>query len=362
VPVTSSVILYAAFIVPAALLLLLLGDTLGGLLRSETAGDLLWYVALMLIISIPRNVASFLLQSKLELRALFSLDAIYSLGSLAMIGWLVTDGTIATAEGVMQVNLLMLAASSVYGTVLMLKKYALRPAWSAAMLSRTWEYGRYSLGASIFYTLYSQADNLIISGIMGPVPLASYNAAKVFTRAYELFQQTINTLLVPVVSHAHGRNDTERLKVLAEKSLLFFSVAAAGVTLFFLLAGGPMMSFFYGDKYTGAVPVLAILACAGTFIPLFAVGAAFCNGVAEMRPVFYLNLLTALAGVGLMAVLTGPFGINGSAYAVLGTSALVGPMWLRVLVRRVGIPLRARDILRRSGDIMNFIKNRVPHV
>ena len=275
VPATASMILYAAFIVPVALLLLLLGDAFGGLFRSGTAGELLWYVSAMLIASIPRNLASFVLQSKLDLKTLFFLDAVYSLGSLALIAWLVTDGSIATAEGVMQVNLLMITLSSLVGALLLWKSYGLRVAWSPAMLARTWEYGRFSLGASVSYTLYSQSDNLIISAMLGPVSLAVYNAAKVFARVYDLILQTITTLLVPAVSRASGRNDLAGLKTLAEKSLLFFTLAAAGSGILFVLFGEALISVVYHGKYPGAVPVLYSLAAAGVFIPGIAVAASF---------------------------------------------------------------------------------------
>jgi lipopolysaccharide exporter len=362
VPVTASAALYAMFILPASLLLLLFGNTLGALFRSDTAGALMWYVALMLVVSFPRNLASFLLQSKLDLRTLFFLDAIYSLGSLALIAWLVSAGTLTTAEGVMQVNLLMFAASSLFGVYLLLKTHAIRPSWSREMLSRMWEYGRYSLGASISYTLYSQSDNLIISAMLGPVSLAVYNAAKVFARIYDLILQTITTLLVPVVSRAHGRNDAGALRVLAEKSLFFFTLPAAGVSALLILFGGPVMSIVYGGKYADAAPILTILACAGVFIPAIAVGASFCHGVAKMKPVFYLNLLTAAAGIGLIALLTWAFGIRGAAYAVLATFALVSPLWVGVLVREVGIPLRVRNVAGRYADLTEFIKQRFRRV
>jgi O-antigen/teichoic acid export membrane protein len=361
-PVTASAILYAAFLTPVIVLLSALGGPLGSLFNSATAGELMHYVSLMLLVSIPRNVASYLLQARLELRKLFYLDAIYSIGSLVLIAVLVTTGKLRTAAGLMQVNILMLLLSSLYGVVLLAGKYALRVAPSPAHLRKAWDYGRYSLGASVSYTLFSQSDNLLISALTGPVPLAVYNAAKVFARAFDLLMQTISTLLVPVVARAHDRGDRAGLTVLAEKSLFFFTLAAAGMCVGLLALGEPVMSFLYGGKYAEAVPVLRVLAVAGLFVPGVAVGASFCNGVAKMRPVFYLNLLTALAGVGLIALLTGPFGVQGTAWAVLATFALVWPAWMFVLVRSVDIPLTARNVLRRHADITGFIRERFRNV
>ncbi len=357
-PATASMVLYVAFIVPVALLLLLSGDAFGVLFRSATAGELLWYVPAMLIVSIPRNLASFVLQSKLDLKTLFFLDAVYSLGSLALIAWLVTDGTVTTAEGVMQVNLATIALSSLFGAFLLRKTYQVRMAWSPAMLSRTWEYGRYSLGASVSYTLYSQSDNLVISAMLGPVALAVYNAAKVFARVYDLILQTITTLLVPVVSRAAGRGDADALKTLAEKSLLFFTLTAAAAGVAFALFGETMISTIYGDKYPGAVPVLHILAAAGLFIPAIAVSASYCHGLAKMKPVFYLNVSTAVAGIGLIALLTDLAGITGAAYAVLLTFGIITPVWLYVLVRVLGVPLTFAGVLGRYSDLTGFILKR----
>jgi lipopolysaccharide exporter len=361
-PVTASSVLYAAFLAPVTVLLAALGGPLGSLFNSHAAGELMQYVSLMLIASFPRNVASYLLQARLELRKLFYLDAIYSLGSLALIAFLVTTGKLRTAAGLMQVNLLMLLLSSLYGVVLLAGKYSLRIVPSHEHLRKAWEYGRYSLGASASYTLFSQSDNLLISAMMGPVPLAVYNAAKVFARAYDLLMQTISTLLVPVVSRMHGRADAAGLTALAEKSLFFFTLTAAGVCAGLLALGQPVMSLVYGDKYAEAVPVLYVLAFAGLFVPGVAVGASFCNGVAKMRPVFYLNLLTAVSGIGLIALLTGPFGVQGTAYAVLATFALVWPFWMSALVRSAGIPLKARNVLGRHADITGFIKQRFRNV
>jgi PST family polysaccharide transporter len=174
--------------------------------------------------------------------------------------------------------------------------------------------------------------------------------------------QTISTLLVPVVSRMNDRGDRQGLTALAEKSLFFFTLTAVGVCLGLLVLGGPVMSLVYGEKYAGAAPVLRILAFAGLFIPGIAVGASFCNGIAKMRPVFYLNLLTAVAGIGLIALLTGPFGVEGTAYAVLATFALVWPFWMSALAGTLDAPLTVRNVLARRADIIGFIRERFPNV
>jgi O-antigen/teichoic acid export membrane protein len=355
-PVCASAILYTLFSIPAALALFASGSFLGVLFNSGTSGDLMYYVSLMLLVSVPRNIASYLLQSKLELKKLFFLDALYSLGSLLLIGSLYAAGLLHSAEGLMRINLLTLALSSVFGTVILLKTYAVRFQFSQADLRNAWSYGKYSLGATISFTLYSQSDNLIISAFLGPVQLAIYNAAKVFTRAYDLMIQLINTLLVPVVSRSHSRNDTGALKILAEKSLLFFTLAALTYAVLLLVLGPALMGAIYGDKYPDSVPILYVLASAGIFIPGIAVGAAFCNGVAKMKPVFYFNLLTAAVGIPLMAYLTSAFGIMGAAATSLTMFGLLCPTWIYVLVRHVGVPVSAGSVFGRYTDILGLLK------
>jgi O-antigen/teichoic acid export membrane protein len=286
---------------------------------------------------------------------LFFLDAIYSLGSLGLIAFLVPTGRVTTAAGVMMINLATLTCSSAYGLALIFGKYAIRPGLTGGAVRKVWAYGKYSLGASVSYTLYVQSDNLIISAVMGPVSLAVYNAAKVFTRVYDLILQLINTLLVPVVSKAHSRNAVAEMKSIAEKSLFFFTVATAGVSALFLLLGPTMMRLIYGEKYLEGIPVLYILAVAGIFIPGIAVGASFCHGTANVKPVFQLNLATALVGITLVGTLTGVYGLTGAASAVLATFALIFPAWIFVLVRRLGVPLTPAGVFGRHADISAFL-------
>ncbi len=357
-PVTAAALLYLLFVIPVSLALFTLGGPIGFFFNSETAGGLMHLVGVMLLVSVPRNVASYILQSKLELKKLFFLDALYSIGSLLAIAFLVPTGRVTTAAGVVLINLAALIGSSLYGLLIVFGTYSIRPGLTGETFRKVWVYGKYSLGASVSYTLYAQSDNLIISAVMGPVSLAVYNAAKVFTRIYDLILQLINTLLVPVVSKAHARNAVAELKTLAEKSLFFFTLFTSGIALVSLLFGPWLMRLIYADKYLDGIPVLYILCCTGIFIPGIAVGAAFCHGMANVKPVFQLNLLTAVVGITLIGILTNLAGLNGAAIGMLATFALVFPVWIFTLVRRLGVPITPAGVFGRHADVTSFMIRR----
>ena len=316
----------------------------------------MYYIALMLAASFPRNVASFLLQSKLALKTLFFLDAIYSLGSLALIVVLVPNGTVTSAGGVLLINLATLSLSSLYGLVIVFGRYAVRPALSAETVRRVWMYGKYSLGASVSYTLYIQADNLIISAVMGPVSLAVYSAAKVFTKGYELLLQLMTTLIVPVVARMDAANKEPEKLILAEKSFFVFTTFMAGVSAALLLAGPPLMALIYGDKYPGSAGVLYILALSGIFIPAISIGSSFCFALGRMKEVFLVNL--SMASLGIILLVSGSvyYGMTGTAWAVVITYAAMAVAWTSMLRRRANVPVDAGGVLARHRDATNFVR------
>jgi len=355
-PVSAAAFLYLLFVLPVAALIFLFGGTLGGLFRSETAGELMYLVALMLVASVPRNVASYLLQSKLQLKRLFFLDAIYSLGSLALIAVLVPTGRVTTAAEIVLINLGTITCSSLYGLSILFGTYRVRPELSRESVRAFWAYGKFSLGASISYTLYAQSDNLIISAIMGPVSLAVYNAAKVFTRGYELMLQLITTLLVPTASRLDlPGKDPEKL-ALAQKSFFVFTTVMAALSAGLFFAGPILIDVIYAGKYPGSAGVLYILAISGIFIPAISIGSSFCFALGKMKEVFLVNL--SMASLGILALLCGTlwYGMPGTAWGVVCTYATMAVVWTAVLRRRAGIPLDAKGVLARHSDATNFVR------
>jgi O-antigen/teichoic acid export membrane protein len=357
--VTASAVLYAAFLGPVVVLLVALGGPLGSLFNSDAAGGLMWYVCLMLVASFPRNIASYLLQARLELRKLFILDAIYSIGSLALIAFLVPTGRLRTAAGLMQVNMLMLLLSSVYGVAILAGTYALRIVPSAREMRQAWEYGRYSLGASISYTLFSQSDNLLIAALLGAVPLAVYNAAKVFARAFDMALQLMTTLLVPTVAKLESEGRAQDRLPLAEKSFLFSTIALAGLSVVVAVAGTILINLLYGDKYPGATGVLYFLALSGIFIPAISIGSSFCFGMGKMREVFRINLAGSAIGIALMAVGTAVLGIRGTALALVASLVVMAAMWVATLRTTAGVPVTVGGVLSRRSDIINYLRRAV---
>lgn len=358
-PVTASTILYAAFLAPVVIVLSAFGGPLGSLFNSQEAGGLMHYVSLMLLVSIPRNVASYLLQARLELRQLFALDAIYSLGSLALIAVLVTAGKLHTAAGLMQVNLLMLLLSSLYGVVILAGKYSLRFAPSAGWLKQVWDYGRYSLGASASYTLFSQADNLLIAAMLGPVPLAVYNAAKVFTRVFELALQLMTMLLVPTVAKLDAGDRAGDRLALAEKSFLFFTAGLVAVSVALLVAGPFLIDLLYGEKYRISKDVLYILAFSGIFIPGISIGSSYCFGLGMVREVFRVNLAGSILGILLLTLGTAALGVMGTALAAVASYGAMSVLWVTTLRGAAGVPVTVRGVLSRHTDIVNFVRRTI---
>ncbi len=355
-PLSASALLYALFILAVTVVLLPAAGILGVLFQSGEAGALMYYVPLTLAATFPRNVASFLLQSKLRLKTLFFLDALQYLGSMALVAFLVPAGVVVTAEDLMRVNLVAALLSTVYGLTFVVPVVRLTSFPGRRFLRQVWDYGKYSFASSLSYTLYANSDNLIIASVLGPVSLAIYSAAKAFVRLFEMGMQVIALLLVPTVSRMQARSDAGALVVLAEKSLFTFStlmIAAAGGVYFF---GPPLMDLVYGGRYPESGSLLRVLAFSGLFIAGIAVSSSFCFGLGKMREVFYINFSMSAFGIALTWLLTAGFGLSGSAWAVVLSYAAMMVVWLSALVAITPVRPSFRGVLLRYRDPINYLR------
>jgi O-antigen/teichoic acid export membrane protein len=202
-----------------------------------------------------------------------------------------------------------------------------RSAWTRALGPNTLITGAQAL---LLYT-----DVLMLGMIVGTREAGIYTVAAQLVMAIGLGVSAINAIAAPIMAefHAEGRRkDTQSLLTLATAGMLAYTIVAGGLLLLF----GHLLLGLYGTAFVEGRPALTALVL-GQFT------------IAACGPVGFLSTMTgherqasayvagsALANVGLNALLIPAFGLVGAAISTALAVSMRSLLLARWVRRRLG--------------------------
>lgn len=351
----AAFIVHAAFLAITGILLVVLREPVGTVLRSSMLAGLLPYLPALLAAAILRNFVLVLLQARFRLAAVFWVDATHFLGAPLLIWVYSRLHMFDSALDLVMIAIISLSASSVVGVVAARRELPAMALPTGAELRKVMDYGTYAMGGVVSYLFTTKADTLFLSAFAGPVAVAVYNAAKVFTRAFDMIPQVVQMFVLPATSRLSSRGEQHALQALGEKAVSFTTIATLPVTLLFLLAPGMLVDVLYGGRYQEAIPVLRVFSVLGLVVPLYAVGSSLLMGLGNARAVFMLGLQMLFLSLAGYLVLIPLLGAVGAAAAYTAASAIVALTTTHRL--RASVPLKIGRILQRERDVRNFLRD-----
>jgi O-antigen/teichoic acid export membrane protein len=351
----AAFIVHAAFLAITGILLVVLREPVGAVLRSSMLAGLLPYLPALLAAAILRNFVLVLLQARFRLAAVFWVDATHFLGAPLLIWVYSRLHMFDSALDLVMIAIISLSASSVVGVVAARRELPAMALPTGAELRKVMDYGTYAMGGVVSYLFTTKADTLFLSAFAGPVAVAVYNAAKVFTRAFDMIPQVVQMFVLPATSRLSSRGEQHALQALGEKAVSFTTIATLPVTLLFLLAPGMLVDVLYGGRYQEAIPVLRVFSVLGLVVPLYAVGSSLLMGLGNARAVFMLGLQMLFLSLAGYLVLIPLLGAVGAAAAYTAASAIVALTTTHRL--RASVPLKIGRILQRERDVRNFLRD-----
>ncbi|MBP1653922.1 MAG: hypothetical protein H6Q28_478 [Bacteroidetes bacterium] len=351
----AAFIVHAAFLAITGILLVVLREPVGAVLRSSMLAGLLPYLPALLAAAILRNFVLVLLQARFRLAAVFWVDATHFLGAPLLIWVYSRLHMFDSALDLVMIAIISLSASSVVGVVAARRELPAMALPTGAELRKVMDYGTYAMGGVVSYLFTTKADTLFLSAFAGPVAVAVYNAAKVFTRAFDMIPQVVQMFVLPATSRLSSRGEQHALQALGEKAVSFTTIAAMPVTLLFLLAPGLLVDVLYSGRYQEAIPVLRVFSVLGLVVPLYAVGSSLLMGLGNARAVFMLGLQMLFLSLAGYLVLIPPLGAVGAAAAYTAASAIVALTTTHRL--RASVTLKIGRILQRERDVRNFLRD-----
>ena len=176
-------------------------------------------------------------------------------------------------------------------------------------------------------------DVVVLGALAPPAVVGLYGIARGLTRVLDLVRQASSHGYLPSASAAVARGEGDAIASLHVSTRRFAFALVWPFLAVCLLAPAPLLGLFFGPAYEAAAPALRLLALASFLSSFFDYLDLVL--VAERRPgdVLRAGVASIAALVALLAALVPPFGGEGAALALLGSSFLRGLLLHRFVFR-----------------------------
>jgi O-antigen/teichoic acid export membrane protein len=176
-------------------------------------------------------------------------------------------------------------------------------------------------------------DVVVLGALAAPAVVGLYGIARGLTRVLDLVRQASSHGYLPSASAAVARGEGDALASLHVSTRRFAFALVWPVLAVCLLAPAPLLGLLFGPAYEAAAPALGLLALASFLSSFFDYLDLVL--VAERRPgdVLRAGVVSIAALVALLAALVPPYGGEGAALAILGSSLLRGLLLHRFVFR-----------------------------
>jgi len=353
----ASLFINAAFFALVSVVTLALGGPFTALVAGEgrdaAAALLPWLPALFATVWY-RNFAVALLQASYSLPRIFAIDAAHLLGIPAGVLAMRALGRFETAEDLLGIIVGAQVLSTIVAAVLTRREMAVRMPLRRDVLGEIWRFGRFTFGGTAFYAVFAQLDVFFVSAGGGLVAAATYNAAKVFMKVFDLVAQVVQMFLIPFSSKRSAAGDTGGLRTAAEKTIAFTTIVLFPVFLAMALFPEELLRILYGEKYLQGAWIVRVLSLMALVTPWAAVTSSCLVGVGRVKTGFWMSIVLVLVSTPLYALLTPMLGGTGTIAGYVASSVVVA-VWGAVALRDV-IPLRPGAVARRWRDVREFLK------
>lgn len=174
-------------------------------------------------------------------------------------------------------------------------------------------------------------DVVVLGALAPPAVVGLYAIARGLTRVLDLVRQASSHGYLPSASAAFARGEGDRIVSLHVSTRRFAFALVWPFLAVCFLAPAPLLGLLFGPRYEAAASVLRLLAF-GSFLASFFDYLDLAL-VAQRRPgdVLRAGVAGVIALAALLAALVPPYGGEGAALALLGSSLLRGLLLHRIV-------------------------------
>ncbi len=219
--------------------------------------------------------------------------------------------------------------------------YVLRPYLPRPCL-RAWRgiigFSAWTWLSSLVVLVRERSHSFVLGRVLGMTQLGLFSAGAELASlpSTELVNPLCRVLFPGFVAARHAGGSLKDLYFQA-LSVTTLITMPAGVGI--AVVAAPVVELFFGPRWSGAIPVVAILAVAGTVNVAASISSTLFTAAGRLSSNFRIIVVTAAVRVVLLLALVPRFGLVGGAAAILAAIVLEEVLFLAAAARDLGFPL-----------------------
>lgn len=201
-------------------------------------------------------------------------------------------------------------------------------------------FGKYTFSTSICAVILRSTDQLMLSSILNPASVATYNVSVRIANIIETPSMAISEVVFPKSVENMRTKGVEGVRELYEKSVGVLLALLLPTVIVVLLIPDIIINVTSSGKYSEAIPILQVSVIISLLIPPSRQFANVCDALGKPQWNFYLVLLSAILNLFFNNFFIHAYGIIGAAYATLLTFAISVSISNIILKRTINMSYR----------------------
>lgn len=165
--------------------------------------------------------------------------------------------------------------------------------------------------------LYRNVDQMMIGSMLGPVPVATYNAASRILNFVEAPLSSISTIVFPKTTERIRTEGLSSARYLYEKSVGLMIAIIFPALIICLIFPELIITILAGEEYLDSVVILQVIIFISLLKPFDRQSGVFLDAIGKPRLNFLIVLTSLSINVVLNYFLIMEYGLIGAAYATL---------------------------------------------
>ncbi len=235
---------------------------------------------------------------------------------------------------------------------LIIKKHlegvSIRINFDSATFKKLFQFGIYSLIATISSAIVLQLDRILIGSYLGSADVTLYVIPATIAFALNSIVVNLMSVIFPLCSHLYATGEHDKLRELYLKASKYAFIIVISLATPIVMLSTQIMGHWMGAEYAlKSSSILAILTVSSVFISMTAIPSFILYGIGMPGINAKFAMLSAILNICLCFILIPSIGLQGAAIANLANLILVILYLITVdrTIIKIGIKQFAREVL-----------------
>ena len=178
------------------------------------------------------------------------------------------------------------------------------------------------LTSDLVYMVMNSMDAVLLEHFQGTVDVAAFRAVQPAARMNQIALASFGLLFTPVAARMFARNDREGINNLYWQNAIWIAIISFPIFAVTFSIAQPTTVFLYGARYQESAIILALLSFGYYFNAALGQNGLTLKVYGKLRYIVTLNILTAVANLGVNLLLIPKYGALGAAIGTTSTLVL----------------------------------------